>query len=424
MLNKINLMNENSLQFVKIYTFIFGIISTIKIIHPGEIYLGEIIVIIYSFFYFYKVKNIPIIKKILIYGLLWSSVQLVSDIFNNTSLISSLKGVFAPQFLILTIVGFVAFFKDRISLIPLYLLGLTVGFIILDYVFPSEYYIDNPWKWGVGLGFISIIGIYYSFYYKKNSKLFLLILLTLFMVLSIYFNARSLGFLPLISGLIYCKYYNGVYKNIFITKYFLIKILVAGLIFLLAFNLIISIILSSDYILHALPADVALKFKAQEEGSYGLLLGGRSEVASSLNAFLDSPFLGHGSWAIDSEGKYSSLQEEYIYRLGYGELSNGPDLRDYDRELIPTHSYIMGALVWGGFLAGAFWVVIIRYLFYQVILNMSVLPYYFYLNSIFFFWNVFFSPFGANSRFNTSIFLAMFISYSYNLRHNKLINEI
>jgi hypothetical protein len=81
----------------------------------------------------------------------------------------------------------------------------------------------------------------------------------------------------------------------------------------------------------------------------GVLLGGRSEILPSTQAILDSPIIGHGSWARGPE--YVELQRQRLVDLGVprGNISTDPTL-------IPTHSYLLGSWVWAGFLGGIFWI--------------------------------------------------------------------
>ena len=99
-----------------------------------------------------------------------------------------------------------------------------------------------------------------------------------------------------------------------------------------------------------LGADAQARYYAQT-GSLGVLIGGRSEILVSTQAVIDSPVLGHGSWAKDF--KYVDLLAELRGSLGYDVQVDPQDVG-----LIPTHSYILGAWVEGGFLGALFWLAI------------------------------------------------------------------
>jgi O-antigen ligase len=130
----------------------------------------------------------------------------------------------------------------------------------------------------------------------------------------------------------------------------------------------------------------------QGGGEGGVLLGGRSEILSSAMAILDSPIIGHGTWARDP--KYKFILEERRRELGYAKVGVMSD------DLIPTHSHIFGAWVEAGVMGALFWF----YVFCTVLRIMMrapgsepILPVCIYV-SIAMLWNIFFSPYGADMR--------------------------
>jgi hypothetical protein len=92
------------------------------------------------------------------------------------------------------------------------------------------------------------------------------------------------------------------------------------------------------------------KYEQQSQGKLGILFGGRPEGLVAARAIMDSPFLGHGSYAVDY--KYYELLQEYRYRFGYAE---GDEVDDVEDPGIPTHSHLTMSWVEGGFLASFFW---------------------------------------------------------------------
>ena len=89
------------------------------------------------------------------------------------------------------------------------------------------------------------------------------------------------------------------------------------------------------------------KYEMQSAGQYGLLIGGRSEILVSSRAIMNSPLLGHGSWAKDC--RYTSLYAQLRQQLGY---YPGEEKEDC---LIPAHSHLLGAWVQAGILGALFW---------------------------------------------------------------------
>jgi hypothetical protein len=147
-------------------------------------------------------------------------------------------------------------------------------------------------------------------------------------------------------------------------------------------------------------------YDMQAYGEYGLFLGGRSEVLVSSRAILDSPFLGHGSWAKDQQ--YSTLLTELRRKAGYGIAAEG------EEDLIPTHSHLLGAWVEAGLLGAIFWAWVltlpVRVLFRTHILMDRLIPLmvFFAFLSI---WDMLFSPYGAMARFVTPYYGVVMMTY-------------
>ena len=150
------------------------------------------------------------------------------------------------------------------------------------------------------------------------------------------------------------------------------------------------------------------KFDQQSQGKLGIIFGGRPEGLVAARAIMDSPILGHGSYAVDY--KYYELLQEYRYRFGYAE---GDDAEDVEDPGIPTHSHLTMSWVEGGFLASLFW-------FYMLMLIAGCIihltetphplgPFYMYL-LISLTWDILFSPFGLTRRIWEAFFLLIMIN--------------
>lgn len=150
------------------------------------------------------------------------------------------------------------------------------------------------------------------------------------------------------------------------------------------------------------------KYQMQSSGEYGPFLGGRSEIVISSQAILDSPFLGHGSWAKDTNytAQYKSRMASLGYRVYIGEGE--------DAQLIPSHSHLFGAWVEAGVLGAVFWAwilwLIIRCLasLYAEGGNVSQLIVF---CAFMLAWDILFSPYGAERRFITPFYVTVIITY-------------
>lgn len=137
---------------------------------------------------------------------------------------------------------------------------------------------------------------------------------------------------------------------------------------------------------------------------FGLLIGGRNEIIVSSKAIADAPVLGHGSWAknITYIDLYASLGGR-----------NVNEYRDYAAPLyevgvIPTHSHFFGAWVDGGLGGAIFWAFVFFLIFAAAIKTYAaprpISPLLLMIFSLQL-WDIVFSPFGAERRFMTALFL-------------------
>ena len=397
--------------------FLIGLIVSEKLYLFGEVYIGEILAIGYIVFNFKKIRLSGSEITIIVFALLWAVSQLISDLLNNSEVVDAFKGIFAPIVLSCTLIFFLKYTKDKVRRLPSLLLGITIGELVHLLLFPTEYFIGNFWKWGFGQALIGMFVIYFSFFIKTKSNVLLFFVLGFFLIVSLYFDARSLAIFPLFSALVYSMFYGkgkSILSKRFYDNWVGIKIFSILLPVLVVINLGASALFSSQYVLSQFSNDAADKYKMQASGAYGILLGGRSEILASGQAFLDKPLFGHGSWAKDKSG-YQEKYMELIYLLEYTDKSN---IEVRDDSLIPVHSFLMGALVWAGFAGGVFWLVVLNKTLKIFIKDLNSFPFYYYIGMIGFVWNVFFSPFGANARWNTAVFLAALFTYSAHLKIN------
>ena len=126
----------------------------------------------------------------------------------------------------------------------------------------------------------------------------------------------------------------------------------------------------------------------------GVLAGGRSELLTSPRAILDSPILGHGSWAKDA--RYVELQRQGLIELG---VPNGNE--PTDPTLIPTHSYLLGSWVWAGLGGGLFWLAVVLlavWMIARIYVVRPALSPLIVFSTTFLLWNIAFSPYGNTQR--------------------------
>jgi hypothetical protein len=405
---QVNKINEFKFYF-KIIPLFFGFVSSQKLILGGEIYLGEIFAIIYLFVNYNKIKIDKSTKLSIVLGVIWAFCQFFSDQINNVEVMNSIKGVGAPIIFIATLTALVVYLRHNIQRLPSFLIGFYLGFVPGFIIAPEVYFQDNPWKWGVGGVILGLYSVYFTFFIKSKNFYYLMFFIIILGVIGIINDARGLSLFPIFAGILYMAsrskslniIINKLKGNFFGTKITLIIIL---LIFFV--NAAATAMFSSSWIIDKLPQESANKFLMQASGDYGVLLGGRTEIFASISAFLDKPFLGHGSWAKDNSG-YSDLMLAKLFNSGYLESADV----SYSSDLIPVHSYLMGAMVWSGIGGGLFWLFLIRWLLKSFVENINILGFYFYNGLISIIWSIMFSPFGAAARWDSAVFIGVYISY-------------
>ncbi len=144
------------------------------------------------------------------------------------------------------------------------------------------------------------------------------------------------------------------------------------------------------------------KYEEQAKGSsvIEMLMKGRAEFFVSLMAIADKPFLGHGSFALDTKGyvldywvKYGA-DYEAIRRL---EIND----RLYGVRLIPAHSHITCYWMWAGIPGLLPWLYILYLLYMTLFKRAFVYPPYFGFFAIIIpniLWAIFFSPYGGRTN--------------------------
>ena len=145
-------------------------------------------------------------------------------------------------------------------------------------------------------------------------------------------------------------------------------------------------------------AEAQEKNLAQSQSLVGMLLGGRPEIFVSSQAVMDSPILGHGSWAQDLKYTEMLYDVDVKYDIPTDTLQSSEDSSD---ATIPAHSHIMSSWVQAGILGAVFWVyvlwVVLKGLMRTALAQPALAPYYSWLLAGFV-WDVFFSPFNTTRR--------------------------
>lgn len=379
------------------FNIIFGISFNYKINFIGDLYYSHIFVILSSLYFFLKKEKYfysNLEKKIFFLGILWLINQLISDFINQTQLYDIYKGNIK---IIITLLSFFIFFRvakyGLFKIINLFI-WITLIFLIIKFLF--NFNLSYNWKFGIGLSLTYLL-ILFNNRIEKNFKFNRLLLLLIFII----------GIFSLFVGTRYIFLFNTIFLIIIFLTQYLKKIRPISLIIILIVSSFLIVPLYSKFIKSDLiEADLSQKFNNQASGDLGPLVGGRTEILSSIKAISDKPIFGHGSWPRNCE--YLLYLDEKLLSLNYQTKLN------LNNCLIPTHSVIFGSWVQSGIFGFIFWLYIIFYVFKSIkniLLNKN-----FELNrysnlviylSIVCIWDILFSPFGANRMIILPLYLVI-----------------
>jgi hypothetical protein len=412
---------------LKKFIFFIPILGLLKIELVGQLYVNEVFLGVFLTYKFLTgdVFLNKIEKQILAMILLWLLGQVASDLLNNTDSSDYLRGwakitTFAVAFLALS--NIIKSSEDVIY----YFFGIAVlKFFTPVITFFQQIDYLVLWKFGVGnslLLFFSVLLI--KKIHKLNGGYVIKILPSvaflhiLFGVGSFFLNSRSFAAISIVVGVILYLYYFYGEKSIGF----------AAIFSSLAAIILIANIMAGVYAYGASSGlfgeDSKIKYEMQtsyEIGLISLLFGGRSEGLVSTIAIADSPIIGHGSWAKDI--KYSLLHHDIRRQFSDDNSEVDPTQIYGFSELIPTHSYILGSWVEAGVLGGVFWLYIIYLLIFVAF------PFYwrdrgffgvvYIITAPFFLWDIMFSPFGANVKFEIAGLLAIYCCGFKYLKHSE-----
>lgn len=398
---------------------LFGIVSNISVNWVGTISCGEAISMALFMLVVYRNQLNRLDMSILGISLFWAVMQLVSDLVNESEVRLMIKGVFAPIIFGPSMIGLYKYFQGGQRRFPVFMISALGYQLASMLIFPPSAEVDlrfagNSWKFGYGAATLSLIAIFFS-YFKRNN-LSLAAAIFFYCVFSVKHDWREMAINPMLAVMVYLYAQNfreGVPRFIRGSFPFLRFLLVfVPAVFVL--NALLTVTFRSEFVLGMLSEEAAHKYRAQAAGDYGVLPGARTEMVPEVQAFLDSPILGHGSWAIDKGNEYGKLFEVWRYRHGY---TGGQAMEDFSwvgayvkDNIIPVHSFMLSAMVWFGFSGFIVWAFFANLYLRFYFLDFLRLPFYYHMMAFVFFWNLLFSPFSGQGRWGTTIMFAGLLS--------------
>ncbi|MBI5962794.1 MAG: hypothetical protein HY863_04915 [Chloroflexi bacterium] len=408
-----NTPRKQLLWMSELLAFFVGLLSAVYINVGGNLYLAEILLLLLLPYLLYSRRSLlrfGYVKLILLFGLSWFINQIITDVYRGTSLNDILKGWALIAIFLTDFVALYMFVFPEPRLIALSLLGHAIGLMLQMAVQPNGNMLADSWKFGTGHAGILFASVIIFFLYKKNPGrvAWWAIVLAMLAVYSFYVRSRALGGVAMLSAFVVWFRFTRIGRGLAQRINNPVNL---TMIILLLFTAIGGIVQGYGYMVEqGYLGDVARNlYLTQSSGEYGILLGGRREWLPATHAILDSPIIGYGSYARNTE------YGQYLYELAdLGYVVNNAQLEIYlaTRNFIPTHSHLLQGWVWAGLAGGIFW------LFILVLIIRTMIMAYRYPSALFtvtiflgFYaiWSVLFSPLSNVGRLQWAYALVTFL---------------
>ena len=329
---------------------------------------------------------------ILLAGWLFGTIG--GDLYLGVSVSDKLKGIARIVFLGIDFATLAILVNKKTRGMVVFALSITVVMIASARVYSGDSY--TAWKFGGSYAVTTFVLLISSYFYAIRKYWVCILLFLGLSALNLIFAFRSQVADDLIAAALTApiltsstarlsRHSNKVRE---ITKLVFVFGLAAGGIF--AADRAVNYAVNKNWF----NENIEAKFQAQSAGKLGVLVGGRPETLVAIRAIIDSPIIGHGSFAQDM--KYVQMMQDIQYEFNYTD-SDEPD--ESLGLAIPTHSHLTQAWVESGILGGIFWIwvialscrAVLRLLFYR--LDLAPL-YAFFLIS--FAWDILYSRWGAS----------------------------
>ena len=346
--------------------------------------------------------------RLIVLGSFWLISQIVTDVVRHTVFADYARGWSNIGLTLVSFCVLCTLLYGRPRRFVIVGWGLVLADLISFFFLPDDLAIDYPWKFGLS-GPVTLAVALLASRQGIGPRQQTMMMGTLG-ILNILLGARSIGGISLTValylGLTQFMRKKTVGKTKMKTS---LKVAVAISIAIGTFG--IFWVYQYAALSGILGTDARDKYEEQSSGRYGVLLGGRTELLSTIPAIIDSPILGHGSWAKDPV--YLIAEQQALALLGYrgaGKLS--PE--DLKEGLIPAHSYLLGAWVNAGIIGAVFWgwvwLLTVKALvrIYPGAARLLPLMAYFGFSLL---WDILFSPFGLDRRSQVPYCLLLIITY-------------
>ena len=385
------------------FIFVIGLLSLIKVRYLGTFALAEIIAFVFlPLIPWKKFSENQDMRRLLKYSLVWLAGVIIADLYNGSTITNSLKGSFNVIFLILLIPFIYWILYDNPQRILYFYAGHAVSSLLSFYIFESydDVFLYEVWRTYAWYPVFTFVAVYLYFWGKKKYSY---CVIELFAIWSLFYHSRNIFLTVSIANvlLIYCsriQKYN-YEENLLNYRRKIPALLVVLLIGGFVVDYSYEYAAKNGY----LGENAYQKYIMQKYSEIGLA-SGRADFLQSLDAIKNNPIFGYGSYALDESGFRDKWRQEH----GIDPLNNEKV------EIMPGHSYLLGAWVYSGLLGAIFWFFIISIIFkslrYGYVIKDSRLLGVVLFMLIQMIWNILFSPFANRMPFLMLIVLLILLN--------------
>jgi hypothetical protein len=375
-----------------------GLLVAVDITVVSTVYAAEFALLaVLPFTLVAKRELDPRILLLLLLGVGWLWSQVVTDIIRDSSFDDYARGWARIAFALVNLVALWFLVGGRLQRQLFFAAGLAGGFALRFALDPSQLAEGDPWKFGLAVPVTLGMTIMASTTVAQATWFVQPALLGFASFVNMMLGFRSLAGVCFLAAVLLILRPKGA-GGVRLTPIAVVLVAaVAAVAFFIGYQRA-----AKDGLLG--PA-AAVKFESQARGDLGILLVGRPETYPSILAIRDSPFIGHGSWPSDPQ-----------YRLAMAaELRSGGYLvyEAADTDLIPTHSYLLGAWVEAGIIGAVFWVAVLALCISALLAIQRSLSAFAPLAAFLGFWltwDVLFSPFGTDRRIIAPFAIVVLVS--------------
>jgi hypothetical protein len=319
---------------------IIGLLSKLRINLGGQLYGGEgFSLVLLPFIDFKKLfRQYTILKKILFCYVLMLTGLVLSDINNETIFLDYIRGWLNFVFSFISLIVLLELFSKNTKNLYYYLFFFALSnYLFGAYIGAENLQEDNSNYFKVKFEpFLTpLIILLLTKINQKLGRPAMLFACFCAAVLYVVADARSVGL---------CFFISFIFLAI---KFYKFRLKGANLIFVLITSLSVSYLAYIYYVNKIFEGEITgdnARQITKADNPYNplqLLFYGRTEAFVSILAIQERPLLGFGSWAKDPYGKYNKLSAK---------LAKSEYFDENEVDLIPAHSMLVGAWVWGGVL--------------------------------------------------------------------------